>query len=53
MNERTNAFAHTQGHVNRHTHQIHQNLAMREGGKERKTKRDKQENAESRQDADR
>lgn len=30
MNERTNAFAHTQGHVNRHTHQIHQNPAMRE-----------------------
>lgn len=42
---------HAQGHVNEHTHQIHQNLAMREKAREGR-RRDEEEHTEWRQAAD-
>lgn len=36
MNKRTNAFVHTQGHINKNTHQIHQTPAKSGDGKREK-----------------
>lgn len=43
MNKRTNAFAHTQGHVNKHTHQMDQNPAIREEGKREKQREEEKQ----------
>lgn len=39
MNKHTNAFARTQGHVNKHTHQMHQNPSITQEGKGEETGR--------------